>query len=87
MKHLIIRHRVADFAKWKKCYKAHAAARQSAGLKDLHLLRSIDDPNEVVLLFAATSIAKAKALISSDDMRATMKKAGVIGKADFLLLK
>ncbi len=29
---------------------AHLPARQKAGLKELHLLRNADDPNEVILL-------------------------------------
>ncbi len=87
MKHLLIRHKVADFAKWKKGYNAHAPARRSAGLQDLHLLRSIEDSNEVVLLFSVASVAKAKALISSAEMRLAMKNAGVIGKPDLVILK
>ena len=31
MIHMLIRHKVADFAKWKPAYDAHASARQSAG--------------------------------------------------------
>ena len=37
---------------WKVAYDAHLPARQKAGLKQEHLLRNIDDPNEVILLFA-----------------------------------
>ena len=87
MKYLLIRHKVADFAKWKKAYTAHSSARQAAGLEDLHLLRSVDNPSDVVLLFAASSIPKAKALISSEDMHTVMQNAGVIGKPEFLFLK
>ena len=87
MKHLLIRHKVADFAKWKKAFTAHGSVRQAAGLENLYLLRSVDDPSEVVLLFAASSIPKAKALLSSENMRVVMQSAGVIGKPEFLFLK
>jgi hypothetical protein len=86
MNHLLIRHKVADFAKWKTAYDAHAGARQAAGLTELHLLQGIDDPNEVVILFTATDLDKVKALTSSEDMRTVMQNAGVIGKPDFLFL-
>ena len=33
MTHMLIRHKVADFGKWKPVYDAHASARQNAGLK------------------------------------------------------
>src|SRR6266480_1215614 len=35
--HMLIRHKVADFAKWKPVYDAHLPARQKAGLKEEHL--------------------------------------------------
>jgi heme-degrading monooxygenase HmoA len=87
MNHLLIRHKVADFAKWKRAYNAHAAVRHAAGLKELHLLRNVAVPNEVVILFAAANLAKAKALIASADMKVAMQKAGVIGKPDLCFLK
>ena len=61
MMHMLIRHKVADFAKWKPVYDAHAPSRQKAGLKEEHLLRSADDPNEVILLFSAEDLDKAVA--------------------------
>ena len=51
MNYIMIRHKVADFAAWKPAYDAHASARENAGLKEEHLLRSIDNPNEVVCFF------------------------------------
>jgi hypothetical protein len=87
MKYLLIRNKVADFPKWKRVYSAHVARRQSAGLKELHLLHSVDGPDEVVLLFKVKNITKAKAMLSSADLRMAMKKAGVIGKPDFFFLK
>jgi len=50
--HMLVRHKVADFAKWKPVYDAHASARQNAGLRELHLLRNTEDSNEVILLFS-----------------------------------
>jgi len=45
MIHMLVRHKVADFAKWKPVYDAHGSARQNAGLKEEHLLRNVDDSN------------------------------------------
>jgi hypothetical protein len=55
--------KVADFAKWKPHHDAHLLARQKAGLKELHLLRNADDPNEVILLFEADDLQKARDLL------------------------
>ncbi len=87
MIHMLIRHKVADFAKWKPVYDAHASARQSAGLKEEHLLRNGDDPNEVILLFSAQDLDKAKAFAASDELRQAMQSAGVSEKPDVYFLK
>ena len=48
MPHLLVRHKVSDFSKWKSAYDAHSPARKEAGLKEEHLRRNMDDPNEVI---------------------------------------
>ena len=85
--YLLIRHKVSDFAKWKPVYDGHLSARQKAGLKEEHLFRNADDPNEVLLLFSVEDFDKAKAFITSDDVRQTMERAGVSDKPDIYFLK
>ena len=87
MNYILIRHKVADFAKWKPVYDAHEPSRQNAGLKEEHLLRNADDPNEVILLFSTEDLDKAKAFTASDDLRQAMQKAGVSDKPDVYFLK
>jgi hypothetical protein len=87
MNYLLVRHKVADFARWKPVYDAHAPARANAGLKEEHLLRNIDDPNEVTLLFSAADLDKAKAFAGSADLREAMQKAGVVDQPDVYFLK
>lgn len=58
--HLLVRHKVADFAKWKPVYNDHLAARQKAGLKEVHLLRNIENANEVILLFQWKILTRRK---------------------------
>ena len=82
MASLIIRHKVKDFAAWKNAYDAHAGVRSAAGLGPGRVTRSIDDPREVVIIFDAGDVAKAKAFCASEDLKATMQKAGVIDKPD-----
>ncbi len=76
MNYLLIRHKVADFAKWKHGYDAHGSARANAGLKEERLLRNTDDPNEVVLLFSTQDLNKAKQFAASDDLRQRMQEVG-----------
>ena len=87
MIYVMVRHQVADFGKWKSAYDAHAPARTKAGLKELHVLRNIDNPDEIVLLFSADDLGKAKAFVASQDLREAMEKAGVTGKPDICFLQ
>jgi len=87
MIHMLVRHKVSDFAKWRPVYHAHESARQNAGLKEEHLLRNADDPNEVILLFSVEDMDKAKAFAASDDLRQAMQKAGVSDKPDVYFLQ
>ena len=85
--HMLIRHKVSDFAEWKPVYDEHASARQNAGLRELHLLRNTENPNEVILLFSVEDPEKAKAFAASDDLRQAMQKAGVSDKPDVYFLE
>jgi hypothetical protein len=86
MKYVMIRHQVADFPSWKVAYDAHAAARSAAGLKEERLLHNVDHKNEVVMLFSATDLTKAKEFAASADLRQAMQKAGVTDAPDIYFL-
>ena len=86
MNYIMIRHQVADFAKWKPVFDGHESARASAGLKTERLLRNTDNPNEVVMLFSAQDLNKAKQFGASDDLRQRMQQAGVTDKPDIYFL-
>jgi len=87
MPYVLVRHKVADFSKWKPVYDGHLPARQKAGLKEEHLLRNTDDPNETIILFEAADLQKAKEFAASSDLRETMQAAGVIDKPDIYFLQ
>lgn len=86
MIYLMVRHKVADFPKWKAAYDAHRPARDAAGLRETHLLHSLDDPNELVLMFTAEDLKKAQEFAASADLREAMKNAGVFDKPDLYFL-
>ena len=83
---MIIRHKVKDFAVWKRAYDAHKTTRDSAGLSKARLFRSADDASEVVILFDVADIGKAKAFGASADLQSAMKGAGVVDKPDVYFL-
>ena len=65
---------------------SHLPARQKAGLKEEHLLRNANDSNEVILLFEADDLQKAKEFAGSVDLREKMQEAGVVDKPDIYFL-
>jgi heme-degrading monooxygenase HmoA len=79
MTYLLAIHKVADFTHWQRGYEASLAVRQKAGLKEKYLLRSIEDPNEVILLHEVEELQKAQAFTRSPELRERMKQAGVLG--------
>ena len=72
-----MRHKVADYAKWKRAFDAHGATRKKNGSKGGRLFRSADDPSEVVILLKWSDLRKAREFITSDDVRQAMGRAGV----------
>lgn len=84
--YLLVRHQVRDFAQWKRGYDAHLPKRIEAGLTEKYLLRGAHDLNEVILLFEAQDVNRAKAFAESADLRDTMQKVGVVDKPDLYFL-
>ncbi len=87
MAFLLIRHKVRDFTTWKTGYDGHQPKRSEAGLTEKYLLRGADDANEVVILFEAQDLERAKAFAASADLREKMQEVGVIDKPDIYYLK
>jgi hypothetical protein len=87
MAFLLIRHKVRDFKSWKTGYDGHRPKRTEAGLTEKYLLRSSDDANEVVILFEAQDLKRAKAFAASADLREKMQEVGVVDKPDIYFLE
>lgn len=83
---MLIRHKVADFKTWKTGYDVHRSMRVEAGLTEKYLLRSADDPNEVIALFEVQDLDRAKAFAASADLREKMQEVGVVDRPDIYFL-
>jgi hypothetical protein len=84
---VLVRHNVRDFSEWKPVYDADRPNRIAAGLTDKQLLRGVADSNEVVLLFEAADLDRAKAFVDSPQLREAMQHGGVLGKPDLSFLE
>ena len=79
MASMFVKHRVADYARWKPVFDEHETMRKAAGLTAHSLHRGNDDPNVVIIAFRAADLNKAKQFAGSDDLKAAMARAGVQG--------
>ena len=69
---LLIRHTVATFKKWKSVFDAHGPTRKAHGCKGGLLLRSADNPNELVILLRWSDLERARRFAASDELREMM---------------
>jgi hypothetical protein len=77
---VVVTHKVKDFDAWVKGFDAEGSAtRASSGLIDVLLARGIDDSSIVHIVFDIKDMAKAKARMSSPDLKKIMMDAGVLG--------
>jgi hypothetical protein len=71
---------VRDYETSLKAYAMDAADRKAASLTDLGVLQLSDDPNNILILWTVSDIARATAFFDSPELAAHMvKNAGVIG--------
>jgi hypothetical protein len=76
---VVVNSTVADFDTWKAEFDAGRDLRQSASIIAHHINRSQDNPNELAVFMAATDADALRAFGSSDELKAAMAKAGVMG--------
>lgn len=87
MPYLLVRHKVADYAKWKPIFDQHAKTRNANGSRGGQLFRNANDPNELLMLFQWDDLNKARQFAESNDLRETMQRAGVIDQPDAYFLE
>lgn len=79
MDFLIVKHEVADFAKWRKVFDSHAEAQRKAGLHILNVMRDADNPNLVVSFFSVEDRNRARAFTEAPSAGEAADRSGVVG--------
>lgn len=77
---MIVRHKVADYSKWKSGYDSHDSSRLASGLHSYVVARGTEDSNVVLVAVKMDDVEKAKAFAASQDLKDKMKNLGVAGK-------
>jgi hypothetical protein len=76
---LTIHIKVKDYSTWRQAYDGNEKSRFSAGITNGRVFRNAQDQNDIVVLQDVADVAKARSLMNSDEMKATMQKSGVVG--------
>jgi hypothetical protein len=87
MASLLVRHNVEDYARWRPAFDEHAAVRKTYGLKGGYLMRSADNPNEIVLYFEVEDLARAREFAQSESLREVMQQTGVADQPDIFFFE
>ena len=76
---MTIKHKVANYAKWKASYESHDSVREASGLHNYVIARGTDDSNMVMVVLKMDDAGKAKAFAASSGLKTRMTQAGVTG--------
>jgi hypothetical protein len=76
---VVITQDVENFDTWKHAFDGHAPARRSAGIVAAHINRHAEAPERLSVYLAASDAGRLEAFLSSTDLTAAMRAAGVTG--------
>ena len=62
---LRIEHRVPDYEGWKQAFDSDPADRKGSGVKRYSIMRSVDDPQHVLIDLEFNTAGEAAALLAS----------------------
>ncbi len=87
MVHVLVRHKVADYGRWKESFDSHLNARRRAGEVGFRLFHSMDDPRELFVMMDWESVEEARRFLNSSELRERMQQAGVQGEPEIQYLE
>jgi quinol monooxygenase YgiN len=73
----LVRHRVAEFDAWKKVYDDFAPIQADHGVHAHQILRSIENPNDVIVTHTFDSREAAREFFAMPELKERMSQAGV----------
>lgn len=82
MTYLIGKTPVEDFEKWMSTFHKNESYRAEHGERGYQVYQSVDDPDEVVVVFEWDENEDPRAFFESEEMREKMAEAGLKGRPD-----
>ncbi len=79
---MTVRHKVADFAKWKPVYDQHDAVRKQFGCQADEVFTSVKNPNDVLVVLQWESKDQAMKFGQSPTLREAEERGGVVSEPE-----
>lgn len=76
---MFVKHKVNDFATWKRFYDEFASVRKAKGVTGASVHRDTGDSSVVVVTHQFQDLGAATTFAGSEELKSTMMKAGVSG--------
>ena len=80
---MVVKHKVANFAKWKASYDTYDSMRLANGIHSYVIGRGVQDSNMVLVAVKVDDMTKAKAFSKDPALKEAMRKGGVTGTTSF----
>ena len=86
MAFIIANHKVADFKKWKTFFDSDVTRQKAAGLNLLKVGSKSDDPNDAYFIWETKDPSGFKKMLQDPGLADIMKKAGVTGELNWVIV-
>lgn len=87
MTYVLTIQKVEDYDKWKQTFDEHGEVKKNKGSKGAMIYRNSSDPKQLVITTEWENLETAKNFSMSEDLKITMKKAGVMGLPELRYLE
>ena len=78
MVHVLVRHKVDDYNRWRAAFDDALMMRRNAGELSYRVFRNYEDANEVSVLCDFDSFDHARKFLTSEGLKKAMQAAGVV---------
>ncbi|MGE5113192.1 MAG: hypothetical protein ACM3JB_20200 [Acidobacteriaceae bacterium] len=86
MVNVLVRHKIADFGRWKQVFDGHFGIRHAGGELSHRIFHNHDEATDLTLFFEWETLDRARAFFASEPLTNGMKQAGVVGTPEVIFL-
>jgi hypothetical protein len=87
MIYVVVRHTVADYAKWRPIFDADQVNRRAGGATGVqNVYRDLANPNDITMIFEWDNAENVEKFLHNPALAETMKDAGVVSAPEFRFL-